>query len=92
MKTKLLKKVRKRYEITYVTKVGFNHVIYGKTPFVETIDHDEKRWGKYYLVNENQSYEEAVQKAKQQITEWIQKDYEDTKKRNMYKSEKIWYK
>ena len=84
MKVKLLKKIRKRYEIVKVIKNDNpNCYFYGKqTPFYELVDNHERRYPQLYDI-----YEEALDR----LVEVIRDDYYHTKKNIGFKSEVMWY-
>jgi len=85
MKVKLLKKVRKRYEIVKVVKNDNpNSYMYGrKVPFF--VVREIGSWYREYLYDEYES-------ARQVLLEMIRKDYSDKmNKKERYKEVKVWH-
>lgn len=84
MKTKLLKKVRKEFEIIHHIKITDpNDSFYGETPIFEVVD--SKSCGLfnrgYYNYHEAHKY----------LIKLIRKYYYKTKKIDRSKSKKVWY-
>ena len=90
MKTKLLKKVRKRYSITYYPKGAnfFGHVF--TKPVTILTDADDE-WRSELL---HGGKPEAFEGLHQILVRWIKKDYATTKSKKSQKlpSEQLWYK
>lgn len=93
MKTKLLKKVRKRYEISKVTKVSSSTEMWNR--FLKDC---EKDFGlPFYVVSDNEdSWRTRVYKdydtAYTTLKKFIRSDYEYVIKKDQTKQEKLWYK
>lgn len=88
MNTKLLKKVRKRYKITKITKIDNpRHWLYGETKFpVWTVCDTTSTW-RYFAYG---TYDEAYAK----LTKMIHRDYYHyvaKKRRHRGREEKLWY-
>ena len=96
MKTKLLKKVRKRFEILYYPEQSYSHILDKyQTDTLVFVDNDE-RYGGYEMSNlkkDSIEYNQAIDIMKKQIISTIKKDYKKYSKhyKNNIKVEKIWY-
>jgi hypothetical protein len=91
MKTKLLKKIRKRYQIIKITQLAFdddqglkNFVRRNKLPIYQLIDNKSM-----YLRSENYfaEYDDAYKK----LQKWINEDYYHKIKSTSRKQKKVWY-
>ena len=86
MKTKLLKKIRKRYSITRVDYINpsddtYNWIVQ-KVPF-------------YVVEDSNNEYRsrscQELQLAQEEMQKWIIKDYSSTSKKKETKATKVWW-
>jgi hypothetical protein len=90
MKTKLLKKVRNRYEIEYVTKVSPTSIYYGMTPYFNVVD-KETNYNVFVSINDAGSYELGYNDAYDMLIYLIRQEYKHTKKKIIYHYNKVWY-
>jgi hypothetical protein len=92
MKTKLLKKVRKRYQISKITCLD---------PFLDKdILEKKKMLGWVYPIYKvtdligmyaSDVYQESLDEAKSSLIKMIKRDYSNHHKRITHKSTKVWY-
>lgn len=97
MKVKLLRKVRKRYEILWYPK----GTVSGKKPFYLLRDKDSYNSlldgyfnEKYFVIGEDyQDAESALKAAKGHLLKWILSTYKEYGKRrnNLHKPIKVWH-
>lgn len=88
MKTKLLKIIRKRYEINYVTNItNVNHIFYNKDNLIP-----------YYELKDNKgnhifdTYHRTKESALSMLSKWIKEDYQHKIKGNgIVVSVKVWW-
>jgi hypothetical protein len=86
MKVKLLKKIRKRYSITYYP-TGVENNGWIKGPLCVLSDHNNLFQYRYIFGEKSISYKHSWDLMR----EWIRKDYKTEKKRRTYTSEKLWF-
>lgn len=92
MKTKLLKKIRKRYEIVKVTKVSSSTEMWNWF-YMDC----EKEFGLPFFVLEDNADSwrtrafTTQEKAYDQLRKWIKSDYEYHIKKDESKTTKIWH-
>ena len=87
MRTKLLKKIRKRYRITYYPKEIYLFNEKWKGP-IWLLEDAHNSWRSHLIGNENQDPENALL---DKLQDWIKKDYFYARKRKtQQKVEIIW--
>ena len=89
MKAKLLKKIRKRYTITYYANGVFLYDDFFEGPITVL----EDKQSSYRAVASCKQKQEAYEDTYAKLLEWIQKDYGTFKnRRKNIISEQLWYK
>lgn len=89
MKTKLLRKVRKRYSITYWPN-GINHGAFTTGSPVIFVEDTNRISRKYFcVIREDISYDKAYEEAFELVRSWIREDYPRKIKKGFIK---LWYK
>lgn len=101
MKTKLLKKVRKRYKITYYPKGTFIFYEYVNKKLMLLSDNKEEHHGVWVEINpdrvncNDQSVKRTKEHAKiyllQCLSSWIRNDYKHTSNKKKIQIKKVWY-
>jgi hypothetical protein len=88
MKVKLLKIIRKRYEIFHYPDGAYFGGEWISVPFSVLIDNrDSWRCRVSHL-----SKELAYQELTKTLRFWVEKDYKTSRKRKNYRTEKLWHK
>ena len=93
MKCKLLKRIRKQYEIFYYpNNMPFYDELYiGE--YVRVLDNNNEYRVAHFQITDELSKEDAIAAAKEQILIWFRKEYGHNKsKRARAKKQKVWYK
>ena len=91
MKTKLLKKVRKQYEIRLLEKVAPCNRYYGHTPVLELINKRINHIEKCYYIDELNDLNTCSKNAKEHLLKLVRDEWKHVKKYSLYKSKKLWY-
>ncbi len=92
MKVKLLKKIRKRYEIKYWPNGLFIDGDYYSGPIMRLVDLNSMFRECTYRIAEPLSKEEAYNLLYERLLTWIQQEYGTFKsRRRKITSEKLWY-
>ena len=91
MKVKLLKKIRKRYSITYYPDGGFVFGGWESIPFILLEDNNNSFRNIRYSLLKNYTKEMVYISAWEEMRKWIRKDYKTERKRRNIKVEKLWF-
>lgn len=87
MKVKLLKKIRRRYQIIHYPNGGYFHKIWYEGPLTCLIDTYDS-W-RMQISNENKDL--AYILLRNHLMTWIENDYKISRKRKNSKKEILWY-
>lgn len=91
MKTKLLKKVRKRYEIRLLEKVAPCNRYYGYTPVLELINKRINHIEKCYHIDEFKDLKTCLINAREDLLKLVRDEWKHVKKYSIYKYKKLWW-
>lgn len=92
MKARLLKRIRKRYEIRYWPNGLFIDREFYSGPLLRLVDHNSLYRDFTYSIGSKLTKEDAHKAAYEKLLMWIQQDYGTFKsKRVKITSEKLWY-
>ena len=93
MKVKLLKKVRKRFEIRYFPKGFIRLGIYFKGESIKLYDNENSFMDTRFLIEGSYTKEMALDKCMKTLLRHLRKDYSKySRKHKQVTSNKIWYK
>ena len=91
MKVKLLKKIRKRYSITYYPNGGYVFGSWESIPFILLKDNNDSWRNIRYSIIDKLPKEYQYENAWNQMRKWIREDYQTERVRRNYKIEKLWF-
>ena len=91
MKVKLLKKIRKRYSITYYPYGGYIHGDWNDFPFIILEDNNSSFKWRIFKINSIQTKNIQYLNALDRMRGWIREDYKVERKRRNIVKEKLWF-